>query len=425
MKYNSSDYFDPLPERINHFTPSRIISYFLLGIFVIFCVVGLWIYFLGPTSVIKNINPSTIGKRADFPGKIAFIRDFNVWIKIDGKEKQITKDAVYSYKKSRPVYTLTYAYPVISPDGKKVAYFQTKSHISKLYVYNLTTKKAQMVSSSDSFETSYPILWLKDSSRMYIETYRGGEHHLVELNSSNGDQTVLAKYSYPTGCGTFLSDPARLLGGLDNALPIYTKIFQLSRDGKYILHNATCSGYGVGLYDLKQKKDTIMDYEITQAVFSPDSSKIVGITKQSTILVYDTKTAKIINTLNASFQPQMLFWASDNSMLYYTASEKVPKQPALGTVYKASLLSMTLDGKKEKNLTDFDANAIRPIAFSTDKFAMYISVIENPTKFYTAMNNNPAGDLSGVYPNVSLMKFNLITHKKNTVISKALEASYL
>jgi WD40 repeat protein len=282
-----------------------------------------------------------------------------------------------------------------------------------------------MVSSTDTFETSYPILWLKDSSRMYIETYRGGEHHLVELNSTNGDQTILAKYMYPTGCGTALSDPSRLLGGLDNALPIYTKIFQLSRDGKYIVHNATCSGYGVGLYDIRQKKDSLLDSEITQVVFSPDSSKIAGITKQSTIVVYDTKTAKLINTLNTSFQPQMLFWVADTTQLYYTSSEKLQKQSALGTLYKASLLSMTLDGKKEKNLADFDANAIRPITLSSDKNAMYLSVIENPTKFYTALDKNPAADLSNVYPTVSLIKCNLITLKKETVIKKALEASYL
>lgn len=437
-------------------TSSNSKKYLLIALVII--VVGIGAYVLGTSKhtnrvqttpkqqVTENTSLSPVVTQVTnaFNGKLAFVRDFNVWVKDNGTEKQITTDAKFTRNGIYQNASLSYSYPSISPDGKKVVFFQTKAidaskgifqSPTSLYISNVDGSGLKPLITNGDFERIYPVQWFKDGQSILIETYKnhvGDDNTLIKLNINTGSQQILTTYNIHSGCGGGSSDPSSILAGSEGARPVYSKIFQLSADNNYLIHNTACTGYGVNVYNLQANQDKPVSEDITQAIFSPDGTKIAGIGRNNEIMIFDTSSASAVKSLTATEQPQVLYWASDGQTIYYgtdTLVSNLTVKDDLGNQLegkknKASIWSILVDGTGNKKLTEFDAYDVKPLFVSADKSTALIAKVDNPTLYFDALSQNGKNMSPNNEPFVNVVKLNLNTGNASNFIHKASQSYY-
>src|SRR5436190_3078575 len=76
-----------------------------------------------PTAIPATLTPpvDSLSTNGQLQGKLAFIRNNNLWISINGVESQVTSDADLSIT---GLSTLWYGNPQISQDGTKIAFLK-------------------------------------------------------------------------------------------------------------------------------------------------------------------------------------------------------------------------------------------------------------------------------------------------------------
>ena len=141
-------------------------------------------------------------------GKIAYVRDYSIWMYADGKEQQLTQGPQDRHDKRD-------AYPSFSPDGTFLAYTRFDEGFSDLYILDMfdptqtvpitrNRPRAETGSEGYNFEALwalYPV-WSPDGTRIAFTTDQGTEYpglfsvdpegkNLVRLETLNhGAQTI-------------------------------------------------------------------------------------------------------------------------------------------------------------------------------------------------------------------------------------------
>jgi hypothetical protein len=107
-------------------------------------------------------------------GILAFIRNNNLWINVDGVETQLTNDAT-------GVPGLWYGRPQISPDGTKIAYLKYSGYEAiTLMVYDIGSRNINQFANI----TQGP--WSNDSQKIYYPASNG-------FDMTTGLETIVVK----------------------------------------------------------------------------------------------------------------------------------------------------------------------------------------------------------------------------------------
>lgn len=363
----------------------------------------------------------------NIPGIMTYIQNGNVFIKLNTHTKQITTDASYTQTGAsidRP--SLTYSYPAVSPDKTKVVYFQTTVPPSlqnptkiSLYVSNVDGTGQLALITKGSFDTRLaPPLWLKDSQSVLVSTLDTNNQStnftsyvVLKINVVTGTQQQILSYSVLQGCGGGRYDPSQILAGAEGAKLLNTPIFTLSSDNNYFLNNLDCAGYGVSVHNLQTNLTTPLSNTLSQAIFSPDASKIATIAQNNQILLFDT-SGKQIGSISTSQHPESLYWSKDGQTLYYgsfTVTKHISSKPdSLGNVlegdqHAASLWSIGVDGSNEKKIEDYDAYAIKPIYVEPDNSKAIVVEVDNATDYIQGFNQSPVSSLTPLAPTSNIV----------------------
>jgi hypothetical protein len=249
-------------------------------------------------------------------GKLAFIRNNNLWISINGVESQLTNDAI-----GRP--ELWYSNPRISPDGTKIAYLKTLGFDTiNLIVSDINGGNARQLPNVTWME------WSSDSQNIYYPVSNGFDmttgiepFFVRSINLATGEIQEHGQYGIITGCGGGSSDPADAMSSYEN-LRTSTGggyIFSSSPQNNYVIHALTCQNVGLGILDLFTQQDSILNDNITGATVSPDGTKIAAVSNNN-IIIFNASDRSIVSTLPTLETPRALLWAADSKEILYSTS---------------------------------------------------------------------------------------------------------
>lgn len=380
-------------------------------------------------------------------GKLAFIRGNNLWVSINGNEKQLTSDAVPT---ELPFWTrlliFWYSNPQIAPDGNSVAFLKNvDTNARQLYV--TTLNGAGMKKLADDVEWTFPIMqWSKDNQKIFYASAVKGQidkegRQILKVKAVNISGDVLQEYgqfNVRSGCGGGSSDIADHLAVSENIEGVGSGImvFALSPDNKYLVHSTACTGSGLGILNLQSKQDTLLSDKGKNGVISPDGQKVAYIDNDK-IVTSDIASGKSLNTYTVSEAPVILLWNPDSKTIYYS-SDKVVKElklddkvamsvwgssPMSYRVRTASLWSLSLDTQKDKKLTEQDTHAVKPLYANGNKL-LFVSV-ENATRlFENTKQTTSKQDLVKYYPQVKIHEVDLTTLTVKILISQVQQSSF-
>lgn len=384
-------------------------------------------------------------------GKTAFIREDNVWVSIDGVEKQLTSDAIPAeipYITGLP--KIFYRDPQISPDGQKIAFLEySAENIDNgiLYVSGIDGKNAKKLA-DDAAWLIRSVQWSSNSDKVFYTTStitvqeNGVEYknNIYQVDVNTNKKEKAADYLEKSGCGggsLDMSDHVAESEGI-HGFGRGVQVFQISPSDDYLIHTYSCTGAGFAMLDLKSKVEKNLSENAIIPVISPSGSLIAALTDK--IVIFDAKTGNIIKTLNPSEQPTNLLWSPNEEEIYYASENLVkdlnlPDEIAIDIfgestikfkVGKSTLNKITLDTGKETKIIDLDAHNLKLINVDQENSRILAATVENATKLYEyVMQNKTKNNLSKYYPVVNLVEINLNTANFQMVLTNAAQSSYL
>jgi hypothetical protein len=379
-------------------------------------------------------------------GTLAFIRNDNLWVSINGVEHQLTTDAIPTdlpYHQGLP--TLSYSNPQISPDGTMIAYLKnindinTSSSVRELMISDIDGKNTKQIANEVAWE--FPaVRWSRNGQEIYYLvrnmpniTLRREVMAIKSINPITGQISSLGEFTQETGCGGRYPDPATHLSMGEN-IGMWDS-FALPAESNYIIYPTIC-GNGVGLLDLSTKQEQIVDEKSTGAVISPDGSKVAA-SSENKIIIFDAKNKSIEKTLPTIEKPLAIFWDNDGESIFYSTSKPVDtlvldENTALSvfgsggitfTVNTSTLWKISLSNGENIQILDVDAYHIKPIFIANQK--MLAVVVENSRTLFDYIIQGNREKLAENYPSVNLVEIDLATSTVSTVIQKALQPSYI
>jgi len=439
----------PVPEKpkINYWMISTIV---LLVIMVMVGVVYFFIfkinYFTNHTQSKSAVPTATVNEltslftNGKLLGKLAFIKNDNLWLSNNGVEKQLTTDAIPT---EIPYWTglpkLWYSNPQISPDGRKVAYLKnTNTDARSLVVSDIDGNNVKQL--ADDVEWTMPLIqWSNDSQQIYYPSSGGRESIIVRgINVATGQKQEYGQFAMGSGCGGGSSDPADHVSAGENIISVGggVQIFDLSPQNNFIVHTILCTGSGLGILDLSTKQDKKIDDKSMRAAISPDG-KIIAAISGNGIVIFDD-SGNVLKTYQTSDTPQVLLWDTDGKIIYYSSSKLVKNldlddklaldilgsSPTSYRVNSATLWKLSLDSGKSEKIIDFDAHNIKPIFVTNQK--LLVIVVENATALYDYINKYKTKDnMVKYYPKVKLVEVNLSSLTSTTLADQVQQSSFL
>lgn len=384
----------------------------------------------------KPISLSTNGKLL---GKLAFIRNNNLWLLNNGVEKQLTIDAFSRetlYWNRLP--KLWYSNPQISPNGRKIAYLKnTDTNTRLLVVSDIDGKNVKQL--VDDVEWTIPrIQWSSDNQQIYYPSSGGMESIIVKsVNVVTGQKQEYGEFAMGSGCGGGSSDPADYVSAKENIISIGggVQIFDLSPQNNFIIHTILCTGSGLGILDLSTKQDKKIDDKAMRAVISPDGKSIAAVSENSVVVFdYNGNLLKTYHTLDT---PEILLWDMDGKTIYYSSSKLVKNlefddklaldilgsSPTSYRVNTATLWKLILDSGESEKIIDFNAHNIKPFFVADQK--LLVIVVENATALYDYVNKyKTKDDIVEYYPKVKLAEVNLSSLSSTIVANQVQQSSF-
>ncbi|WPZ00037.1 S9 family peptidase [Christiangramia sp. OXR-203] len=307
--------------------------------------------------------------------KLAYIKDWNLWIKdaVTGEETQLTKDGIENYgyatdnagwrKSDKPIL-------LWSPDSKKIATFrQDQRHVSDMYL--ASTK----VGAPELQQWKYPLPG--DEKVIQIER--------VIINTENSEIIPL-KIPQDPRRGT-LCDDISCSGAFDDN--------QWSEDSKELAFVSTSRDHKIAKFRIanattgevrevfEEKVDT--QYESGQGSINwkyfPESSEIIWYSERDDwghLYLYDSNTGKLKNQITKGefVVTEVLKFNAEDRMIYFMANGKDQSMDP----YFAQFYSIRFDGKRLQNLTPEDANHRISISPDSKYFVDNYSKPDTPNK---------------------------------------------
>ncbi len=424
---------------------SSLIIVFL--VFVVLVIGGLFIFSPQLQTVSigkKNLSNNSVLPEAKIDQKIAFIRDWNLWIYDDGVEKQLTQDGVRPPDDSA-FSDNWYASPKLSPDKSKIAFLKYHDGNFENYsLYVINTDGTGLTKLNSIVEWSKnQILWSPDSRSIYSQNFlkndTESEYPSYAVNKiSVLDQKEEQVGSYTPisgGCGgggLEVADGLALHEGL--SLPGFgSPTFELSKDGSYILLSTNCMGSELALLNLKDKKVEQLNAGGYTGVFSSDGKKM-AIAEGADIIVYETSSLKVLEKLPmevSDLDRVSLVFSPDDSQIYYkttTVTENYNNRSNLDllsfipyfTINKISLKTLGFQDQKNNTLLTLDGHDLKFIGMTgTGDGELIISLVENAPEEYK--NIKTKEDLVRFLPKVDLIKLSP-SNKAELLIRNAQQA---
>jgi len=434
----------------------------IIGILLVITLVGIGGYYLGMrknisntklqqpssrNSQVSNTITSTPINNTNFSGSLAFIRENNVWVNVNGVERQITKNAQFNRNSIKTYSSLYYTNPSISPDGAKVAFIQVLSPqdgsgFTSLYVVSVDNNRTIYRSQNDTVNLSHTPQWTSDGQKVLYEAHvqasvtDENNTKVISVNTATGDAEELTRYTVISGCGGGSTDPSFSLAGAEGARPVYPNNFRLSSNNMYLTHNTACTGYGVNVYNLQTKQERKLSENITQTIFSPDGTRVAGITRNKQILIIDVATGTQNKVLTTTEQPQVLYWSGDGQTIYYGTDMLVKKltvaddvalkvfggAPMDAAQNKAILWSINIDRNHNQKIKEFEAYDIKPLYVGNAK--VILAMVDNPTKIFDAASKGITTNIASVAPTVNVVTLDLSNGSIYNISSKAARSSF-
>jgi Tol biopolymer transport system component len=379
-------------------------------------------------------NVDNLSINGQLQGELAFIRNNNLWININGVENQITNDADPSHT---GLPKLWYSNPQISPDGNSIAFLKnTGTDARTLMVTTIDGKNPRQLA-SDVAWTLPTIEWSNDNQKIYYASAIDYVENMIvkSIDLSTGELQEQGQFTVHSGCGGGSPDPADAISSLESLSPFGRHVFSLAPQNNYIMHSTACSGGGLGMLDLSTKQDQILDERAYGAVISPDGSRIAA-ASENNIVIFNVSTKSIENTFPTSEAPQSLLWASDGKELLYSTSklantltlddtialDSLGSSPASFSVNTSTLWVISLENGKSSKIFEIEAHNLKPI-FDKGQKALVV-MVENANKLFDYVSQGHKDSLTEYYPTSNVLEVDLANPGSNSITNNTQQASF-
>ncbi len=385
-----------------------------------------------PTEIPATPTPPMEGFsiNGQLQGTLAFIRNNNLWISVDGVETQLTNDAT-------GVPGLWYGRPQISPDGTKIAYLKYSGYDAiTLMVYDIGSRNINQFANI----TQGP--WSNDSQKIYYPTSNGfdmttGIETIVvkSINIATGEIQEHGQYGVQTGCGGGSSDPADGISTDENLRTSVGggSIFNLSPQNNYIIHSITCQQVGLGILDLSTKQDRIVDENVTKAVISPDGSQIAAVSDNN-IVIFNVVAGIVETTFPTSEAPRSLLWDVDGKEILYSTSRLLNEVALADNValtdwasrsFKLNISTLWIvstESGESRKIIELEAHDLKPI-FTNGQRSLVV-VIENSSKLFDYISQGNQENVNDYFPTVNIIEVDLTNSSSNLITNNTQQASF-
>ena len=372
-------------------------------------------------------------------GKLAFIRNNNLWISINGVETQLTNDADPSFTGSP---NLWYSNPQISPDGTKIAFLKMADTDARtLMVSDIDGKNIRQLDNAVAWVI--PVMeWTNDSQKIYypisngFDVTTGLETMTVKsIDPTTGEFQDYGQYGVRAGCGGGSSDPADAISSLENLEPFGGVVFELSPQNNYIVHTVSCTGSGLGVLDLSTRQDRALAEQARGAVISPDGSKIAAAFNNS-VVILNINNGGIEYTLPTSETPQALLWDADGKEILYSTSilantltldDKVTLDLFGGSSISynlniSTLWMVSLESGQSTKIIEIEAHNLKPV-FTNGQKVLFV-IVENANKLFDYVTQGNRENLAEYYPTANILEVDLVNLISNPITSNTKQASF-
>jgi hypothetical protein len=312
---------------------------------------------LSSTPELPMISPTAtfaLTVNGQLQGILAFIRNDNLWVNMNGVETQLTADAIST---ELPYWTgspqLWYSSPRISPNGTQIAYLKntydvsTYEEASALMVSDINGANARELA-NEIAESLPAVEWSDDSQRIYYPVSNGYDVttgletiNVKSVNPTARDVVEHGQFSLMLGCGGHYPDIADHLSFGEN---IGRQNFDFVPQNNSMIHATVCFN-GLGILDFSTYQDRILgESSVNGAVISPDGLRLAAISENN-IVIFNVANGNIEQSFPTPESPRTLLWDNDGMTIFYSTAKPIGTrdlgQAAALEVYNNSHLKIT------------------------------------------------------------------------------------
>ncbi|MBU1110466.1 DPP IV N-terminal domain-containing protein [Patescibacteria group bacterium] len=274
-------------------------------------------------------------------GKIAFIRNGNVWFSPTAKDSdtvQVTKDGKcltgFDFNEVNDLYSPNYEYPCYrslswSPNGRKFLYsraiIQYPVYENKMYIYDYSSQDTYELNTEIGYRSG--AVWSADSTKFVGRK----ESSIILVNVSARESETLLDFDETGSCG----------GASGGLVPVYdeeARSFQMNNghtliwveDQNLLVIDTNCWHTDIKTFNYSSGEVYEWPKAVIRAVASPDNSQAVAFVNagdESELHIYDIfgNLLHQYSFFNESPNAEGKFpvWNEDGSVVHFVSNEEI------------------------------------------------------------------------------------------------------